>query len=969
MGNFIKKAIASALCVSFLSLQTAAIANQMTGVVLKPGIGSTEGADIVSYQGGFTGFKNPEYPLIGADKNNATLNFNGDAVINWGHLNVGGNQSLTFANGNNVVLNNVLKGMSTFAGNISGDQGQIIISNPNGMIMQGGRFETSGALTLTTKDLTGIKLQDGKFVNLDKQIDEAGYKNDYAAIVFKNGTAITAFRNSAIEAGDINIIAKGIDIKNAELVAKNGNVVLKTTDGANFVAETANGKLAEHDCNVEFKNNNTIQIATSSIKTKNGGLQLITDKGNVSIASPINSVKIVKSDIKGDLNVDTKIDVPDNWDDVWALVTGNSDVLGDITVTDSKVSGTMKLATMGNIIVDKCSQIGNLITHSELKEVIVNNSHILGNADLKVTGKDFAIIPYYNFKTGEWIKSIHVDPTGGVVALNTAIDGIISLDVTNNAEFVSPNNLHFVNPEVKGILKADAANKLTYEERGKNTDLNVNSKLFDKYQISAGNELSFKSDKNVKADNETFTSKLTSFFGKNVELNNIETTGAVKAEAKQNVTANNIKVNTGSVWENILGKQNTVAEFKGQNVNSNNSSYNGEVIVNADTAKFNQNDGKILKIMDSAIGELTVDSNGEVYLGAWNKTNNNGTPVQVGSLNINTTDKITVWDTNVTGESLLTASNDINIYDSGFNGATINGKNVSSSKTNYAGSVIVNADNNIAFTASNVGSEFNATAKNNVSIIDMIAGKINANGKNVTLAKTNGDLTVDKNVNLTAEDKVTVSSKNGSLAVDGSTINAKNVVADAKANNDVKNVKVEGTIKVSGDRIAINDCESDKLAIINPDNAKFTHAEIFGTKANTTEFANGEYLYIDLTESTLFGNNRDAIIASANNVDKIVIYPTIPTTPEVVPPTTPTTPGSGNGSGIGNGNEMSQESVKTMNNLRSKGIDTVVGQNFSPIAFAAYDKANKSGIYKAAGDKIFKDLEKVVHITERFDID
>ena len=83
MGNLLQKTIASALCVSFFLTQ-ATFANQMTGTVLN-NVG-TGGADIVGSSGGFTGFQNGG--LLGLDKNKATLNFNGDAVINWGHLNV-----------------------------------------------------------------------------------------------------------------------------------------------------------------------------------------------------------------------------------------------------------------------------------------------------------------------------------------------------------------------------------------------------------------------------------------------------------------------------------------------------------------------------------------------------------------------------------------------------------------------------------------------------------------------------------------------------------------------------------------------------------------------------------------------------------------------------------------------------------------------------------------------------------------
>ena len=377
MGKLLKKTIASALCVSFFLTQ-ATFANQMTGTVLN-NVG-TGGANIKSSSGGFTGFE--------TDKTNATLNFNGDAIINWGHLNVGGNQSLTFNNGANVVLNNVKSGMSTFEGLVKGDSGHIIISNPNGILLQGGRFETAGALTLTTKNLTGIKVKDlGDELTLKDKIENAGYKNNYSVIVFKEGNAKTyTAANAEIEAGEINIIAKGIDVSKANLVANTGNVVFKTVDGANFVAEKANNKFGTN-----FQDGNTIQVANASIKTPTGTLQFVSTSGNVKITKS----KMDNLDVKG------KYDVPNSWDKLWDLFNGNSDILGDIEITDSTIKGSAKLQTLGNIVVENCKEIGSLVAESTFRGIKVDNSDIKGNADFKVTGKTYDILPYYNIKEGK----------------------------------------------------------------------------------------------------------------------------------------------------------------------------------------------------------------------------------------------------------------------------------------------------------------------------------------------------------------------------------------------------------------------------------------------------------------------------------------------------------------------------------------------------------------------------------------
>ena len=905
MGNLLQKTIASALCVSFFLTQ-ATFANQMTGTVLN-NVG-TGGADIVGSSGGFTGFQNGG--LLGLDKNKATLNFNGDAVINWGHLNVGGNQSLTFNNDTHVVLNNVLNGMSTFEGMVKGDSGHIIISNPNGILLQGGKFETAGALTLTTKDLSNIKLDaDGKFHNLTQQIDDAKYKDDNnAVIVFKNGNWTNAFRDSHIEAGDINIISKGIDISKAELVAKTGNVVFKTTDGATFVAEKANQTFGTN-----FKDGNTIQVANASIKT-NGTIQFVTkgagnisvasvktpnsysfktENGNVSIVSANNSVKVANSNINGNLNVKGKLDVPNNWDDLWNLFKGNSDVLGDIEITDSKITGTSTLQTLGNIVIENCKEIGNLVAESTFRGIKVNNSNIIGNADFKVTGKTYDIIPYYNIKEGKWIDSVYVAPKSGVVASNTNIGGTINLDVKNNANFSSPEGtLNFANPNVGGNLIANAKN-ISFKKDG---SLTINDAFNAKYKLNATDELSFKTDGDLIANSNNVgfgTANSTKFEGKNVTLNNI-VTNAINVVAQSKIVAENVTAKAKDIGTNI------VAKFKGEEVNSENSNYQGEILVDAsNNAKFKSNNNLTFAKGSSVANQFKADSTKDITI---NDMTCNNIQAKGKNVTLNKSSNLTV-DNNIK----LVASEDVNVNADGIlnviestiegNNINLNANEISSTDVIYAGNVKMDSKGGITFNKDN-----------------SIAGTLTA--------KANNDIDFK-----------------------GVTIADKDITVNTKSNAIVHNVEVKnGTLAINNARnISVNNCSADKLAIVNTPNNKFDYAEIYNTYAGTTEFGHGKYLYIDLTQSNLYRNNIKAILDNAYNVDKIVFNPM---------------------SAI-----YGQESSKNMNNLRAKGINVNIEQSFTPIAFAANEDAKNSKLFKVAGDKVFKDLEKVVHITDKFILD
>lgn len=908
MGNLLQKTIASALCISFFLTQ-ATFANQMTGTVLN-NVG-TGGADIESATKGFTGFQNGG--LLGLDKNKATLNFNGDAIINWGHLNVGGNQSLTFNNDTHVVLNNVLNGMSTFAGTITGQQGHIIISNPNGIMMQGGRFETAGALTLTTKDLSNIKLDaDGKFHNLAQQIDDAKYKDDNnAVIVFKNGNWTNAFRDSYIEAGDINIISKGIDISKAELVAKTGNVVFKTTDGATFVAEKANQTFGTN-----FKDGNTIQVANASIKT-NGTIQFVTkgtgnisvasvktpnsysfktENGNVSIISANNSVKVANSNINGNLDVKGKLDVPNNWDDLWNLFKGNSDVLGDIEITDSKITGTSTLQTLGNIVIENCKEIGNLVAESTFRDIKVGNSDIKGNADFKVTGKTYDILPYYNIKEGKWIDSVYVAPKGGVVASNTNIGGTINLNVKNNAQFSSPEGatLNFVNPNVGGKLIATADN-ISFKKDG---GLTINDAFNAKYKLNATDELSFKTDGDLIANSNNVgfgSANSTKFEGKNVNLKDI-TTNAINVVTKNGkIVAENVTAKAKDISNNIAAK------FEGKKVISKNSNYQGEIFVNAsNNATFESSNNLTFAKGSSVANQFKADSAKDITI---NDMDCNKIQAKGKNVTINKSGDLTINKNNIN----LVASEDVNVNTDGIlnviestiegNNINLNANEIASTDAIYAGNVKMDSKGGITFNKDN-------------SIAGTLTAKANNDINFRGITRADSDVTVDTTANATVHN---VEVKNGTLAIN----NARN--------------------------ISVNNCSSDKLAIVNTPNNKFDYAEIYNTYAGTTEFGHGKYLYIDLTQSNLYRNNIKAILDNAYNVDKIVFNPM---------------------SAI-----YGQESSKNMNNLRAKGINVNIDQSFTPIAFAANEDAKNSKLFKVAGDKVFKDLEKVVHITDKFILD
>ena len=336
MKDLCKKLTASLMCFSFLSLQVT-FAGQFDGTTVLPdkGLG---GADIHDHTDGLTG-------INGAGKDNATLNFGKDTVINWGHLNVERDQQLNFNNGSFAVLNNVLNNMSTFAGLVKGGEGMIIIANPNGMLMNGGSIETSGALILTTQDLYAKYDQ---YVNkngvFDKNVlqdllkDPQFKDNAYSIISINNGA------NGKVTGSDIQIIAKGIDLNNANITST-GDITFTTSDGANFVAAA---KDPNNTNKIQFNDGASIQIANSSIMAQNGNGNITLLAGNAN-----------KTGDQANVVVDG------------STLTGNTTLTGNQVRTN--VYANSSTTVNGNLTVNANSSVG------------LFNTNVTGSADITST--------------------------------------------------------------------------------------------------------------------------------------------------------------------------------------------------------------------------------------------------------------------------------------------------------------------------------------------------------------------------------------------------------------------------------------------------------------------------------------------------------------------------------------------------------------------------------------------------------
>src|SRR5574344_2673105 len=367
------KFLASILCGAFLSVQ-ATFATPLTGgnfagqnVLNDTGLG---GATISGHSNGLTAFN--------TNGTTANLNFNNNTRIDWSSLNVGSGQTLNFQNGNYAVLNNVLHGMSTFAGNVKGQTGAIIISNPNGILLNGGQFETSGSLILTTKNLLNLGVDDLKDeATINNAINNAKYNsNEYHIIsIGKNGTTSSSLTSNS---KNIYIISKGINIDGANLTSNGTDgILLETSDGQNFVASLNKNKVVAY--NVNFRTN-SIQIANSSIRANRGNIQLISI-GSGDITATTNNTFAAPSLVAksaGNLNLKNI--------STWSSITATADK--DATVSDLSTGITDLTTTKGNLTADHLksntitANAGNKLT---LDTAETNTSDLTATKDINVS--------------------------------------------------------------------------------------------------------------------------------------------------------------------------------------------------------------------------------------------------------------------------------------------------------------------------------------------------------------------------------------------------------------------------------------------------------------------------------------------------------------------------------------------------------------------------------------------------------
>lgn len=344
---------------------------------------------------------------------------NGSA-LNWQYLNVGAGKTLdyNFTAAGQVSINSVVNGLSKFAGNIttSGEQGRVIISNPNGMLFENGSFVNANALTLTTKNV----MWDG---NLNGQIQLLN-NNSTGTITFGNNSTINTNAPVIQVAEDLNIVAPNIVINGADIrtdIGKNGDLLstsnggsirLITTDGVTFFAAAAVPAGGEK-----------FATSTNPANTANFG-DIVIKKANLSVQDNSTGKVYLVS------NRDVKLSNNSN------IANSNISVGNILYTTDSSIKSSEVNVTKGAAISNSNIDNSKITT---AKRFTLSNGSKLTNSTVDTTNSDIVIDAAIVDNSTITSKS-HINVYNGSLISNSKLNSGVYLNLWDSSATSSQLN-------------------------------------------------------------------------------------------------------------------------------------------------------------------------------------------------------------------------------------------------------------------------------------------------------------------------------------------------------------------------------------------------------------------------------------------------------------------------------------------------------------------------------------------------
>lgn len=322
------------LLASFADASVPVLAADITSGQVLQQVGGKYGADLQSVVGA----------TVNSNQTYATITTPGQtSYLKWNSLNTAPGQTLDYAflQGGSTSINSVVgPSMSQFAGALitsgaGAPTSHVIISNPNGILLENGAYFNCNAFTLTTQQINWEvyqkatnewALKDGTF----------GYGKYGKGGIQIGGQGVDMSKAVVLRVGELNVISpSGIAMDGADIVAS--DVRLITADGVNYVA--APGSSATLSTPAKSA---TLKVDATNAKATSASTFLADGGKKHNLVSPVTEGKSI-------LIKNSAIAIKDNPNGkIYFLTKGNNDLTASIAALHSALDGTVKMDVAGN---------------------------------------------------------------------------------------------------------------------------------------------------------------------------------------------------------------------------------------------------------------------------------------------------------------------------------------------------------------------------------------------------------------------------------------------------------------------------------------------------------------------------------------------------------------------------------------------------------------------------------------------
>ncbi len=648
--------------------------------------------------------------VVSTDYTNATItNTQATSTLNWNALNTGANQSLkyvfnsTYGN-NQVSLNKITGGLSTFAGHLTSEgSGRVIISNPNGMLFENGSYTNVNALTLTTKNV---------YINPNNDINLSNNNSTGTITIGQGGVG----SNAAIiqVADDINIVAPVINVNEAKIttgIGTDGKILsgggsdirLITADGVTFYATPVGGdkfKTTLNSTNVNDTYNITVQKAEMAVKNNSDGTIHLLAKGDIST---------------------TDLDISENKS---VLYAGNN-----LNLNNSKLANS-KITAINETNISNSSTISANSSLYSGKDINVSNSSVVDST--MATAENINVTDSSTFSNTKAFSQKTINYSNSIADTNSYLSGLdinASKSLFDNSTFYVKNNLNiYGSSSLTNCLSAKVLNDINIYDSGTTIS---SSNLY------ATGKLSVSGGASIEDDSFAYSGKgidITSSIIKDSALAAVEDINVLNNSSITNsslFTSNNINTKTSSVSGS--------SSLSAYNIDLDNSFVNNSIISARNNLNIYGGSSIINSLSVKAVNDIIVrDTNTTVNnsnLYATGKASflngalleNNSFTYSYGEMTISSSaikdsslaseNCINVMNNSSITNSSIHTSNDIIIADSSVSSNSLLAGNNLKLKNTSINDVLLTAKNNISvYDGSNLVNVLSAKAANDIYI-------------------------------------------------------------------------------------------------------------------------------------------------------------------------------------------------------------------------------------------------------------